>query len=121
MPDAKEEPEAVVVVAVGASGAGMVVVVVVSCAGMLVAEMLMENEAEAFRALEMVGIPSGWRQGRGCLAATGDSKIWVDVALWRKHNSEQLLFFGAVGLREDVAQNVMLRGQLATSIHLIPL
>ena len=48
-------------------------------------------------------------------------KIWVDVALWRKHNCEQLLFFGAVGLREEVAQKVMLRGQLATNIQRIPL
>ena len=74
---------------------------------------------------------------RGSIQSVGDSrdgakvgvvllrqviqKIWVDVALWRKHNCEQLLFFGAVGLREEVAQKVMLRGQLATNIQRIPL
>ena len=48
-------------------------------------------------------------------------KIRVDVALSRKQHCEQLLFFGAVRLREDVAQKVLLRGQLATNIQRIPL
>ena len=78
--------------------------------------MQRETGMEALRALEILGAEVGVVHLRQVV-----QKIWVDVALSRKQRCEQLLFFGAVRLREDVAQKVMLRSQLVTNIQRIPL